>query len=221
MAENLHDIPEGYDIHGREGTEDADVADDETEEHEPTTAASSGRSTEVIEPFMGMKARRRSSVHKVFKGDYINLASNHSILKLLTKQGDKAVLFADGVVKVNRHNRVVKRLLVITDAAIYVLETETYRQKRRIGLQLLETLCLSELNDNFFALIVPTEYDYLLASTRKTEIVTVLVEAVKLIGSELNVMFTNTFEYCIDSETSRRVSFAEADGGISTKIFSD
>lgn len=46
-------------------------------------------------------------------------------------------------------------------------------------MQAIGRLCLSELSDNFFAVSIPTEYDCLMASTRKSEIVTVLVEAVK------------------------------------------
>jgi hypothetical protein len=66
--------------------------------------------------------------------------------------------------------------------------------------QNIEKLSLSELSDNFFAISVPSEYDCLMASTRKSEIVTVLVEAVKqLINSpspekELQVKFSNRCE---------------------------
>jgi hypothetical protein len=85
-----------------------------------------------------------------------------------------------------------KRLILITDVALYILETESFRVKRRISLETLESLRLSELNDNFFAVIIPAEYDYLLASTRKTEVVTVLLEATrKLTGHNISVKFSN------------------------------
>lgn len=85
-----------------------------------------------------------------------------------------------------------RRILVITDFAIYVVDPDTAALKRRIALAALERLCLSELSDNFFAMIIPTEYDILMASTRKTEIVTVLVEALKSTSEyELEVVFSN------------------------------
>jgi len=43
----------------------------------------------------------------------------------------------------------------------------------------MECLALSELQDDFLGVMVPEESDMLLVSTRKTEIVTVLVEATK------------------------------------------
>lgn len=173
------------------------------------------------EPFLGVKVRRRSSLNKVFQGDYLELNGNATVLKLLSKHGDKAVLFADAVIKVDRKFRMQKRLILITDVALYILETESFRVKRRISLETLESLRLSELNDNFFAVIIPAEYDYLLASTRKTEVVTVLLEATrKLTGHNISVKFSNSFEYNIDSETVRQVVFKQVDANVSTK-FSD
>lgn len=66
-------------------------------------------------------------------------------------------------------------------------------------MQNIEKVSLSELSDNFFALRIPSEYDCLMASTRKSEIVTVLVEAAKqLISSnspenKLQVVFSNRY----------------------------
>ena len=85
-----------------------------------------------------------------------------------------------------------RRILLITDFAIYVVDPEKDALKRRIALAAVDKLCLSELSDNFFSIIIPTEYDMLMASTRKTEIVTVLAEAIKNTSDyELEVVFAN------------------------------
>lgn len=84
-----------------------------------------------------------------------------------------------------------RRILLITDFAIYLVDPETDALKRRIALAAVEKMCLSELSDNFFAIIIPSEYDLLMASTRKTEIVTVLVQATKGASEELEVAFSN------------------------------
>jgi hypothetical protein len=89
------------------------------------------------------------------------------------------VLFAENMVKVTRRRRLVRRILLITDVAVYLIEPQFFNVKRRIPITSIAKLCLSEQSDNFFAVIVPSEYDTLLASTRKSEIVTVLVEASK------------------------------------------
>lgn len=39
------------------------------------------------EPFLGVKVRRRSSLNKVFQGDYLELNGNATVLKLLSKHG--------------------------------------------------------------------------------------------------------------------------------------
>lgn len=85
-----------------------------------------------------------------------------------------------------------RRVLLITDFAIYVVDPETDALKRRIALAAVDKIFLSQLSDNFFAIIIPTEYDLLMASTRKTEIVNVLVEATKSASDyELEVVFSN------------------------------
>ena len=67
-------------------------------------------------------------------------------------------------------------------------------------MQIIDKVSLSELSDNFLAVRVPSEYDCLMASTRKSEIVTVLVGAVKQLtisnspGKELQVKSSN--RYC-------------------------
>ena len=93
--------------------------------------------------------------------------------------GDRKVLFADKVIKFTGSGKMKRRILLVTDFAIYIADPETDALKRRIALAAVDKLCLSELSDNFFAIIIPTEYDLLMASTRKTEIVTVLVDATK------------------------------------------
>eukprot|EP00475_Leptophrys_vorax_P007507 TRINITY_DN14754_c0_g1_i1.p1 TRINITY_DN14754_c0_g1~~TRINITY_DN14754_c0_g1_i1.p1 ORF type:complete len:196 (+),score=19.72 TRINITY_DN14754_c0_g1_i1:308-895(+) len=166
-----------------------------------------------------VRVRRRAATHKVFQGDYLQLADeNHAILKMLRKQGDQSVVFADTVAKVNRHNRIVPRLLVVTEKALYIIERDTFRLKRRIALEIIESLYLSELADNFLAVMVPKEFDCLLVSTRKTEIVTVLVDATKSTGRELKVCFSNKFEYTIDPDTTRQVEFSQTPAGVNTRI---
>jgi len=62
------------------------------------------------------------------------------------------------------------------------------------GHQDLGSISLSKLPDNFFAIHVPSEYDYLLVSNKKTEIVTKLVENYEaVVGKPLPVNFGNRF----------------------------
>ncbi|XP_042503276.1 myosin IB heavy chain-like [Macadamia integrifolia] len=153
------------------------------------------------------------------KGDYLDIPSQPFLMKILEKQGDQQVLFADKVLKFTGSGKMKRRILLITDFAIYIVDLETDALKRRIALAAVEKLCLSELSDNFLAIIIPTEYDILVASTRKSEIVTVLVEATKSTSDyELEVLFSNRFEYRAAAELLKEVQFEEVDGGVKTRI---
>lgn len=57
--------------------------------------------------------------------------------------GDKQVLFADNVMKVNRKAKLVRRVIIITDAALYILDPTFYRLKHRYALQASSSLSLS------------------------------------------------------------------------------
>ncbi|XVF50935.1 hypothetical protein PTKIN_Ptkin04bG0143700 [Pterospermum kingtungense] len=175
--------------------------------------------TEDQEPFMGVKVRRKASLRREYKGDYLDIPSRPFLMKILQKQGDKQVLFADIVSKFTSSGKMKRRILMITDFAIYIVDPDTDAPKRRIALAAVDKMCLSELRDNFFAIIVPTEYDLLMASTRKTEIVTVLVEATKSASDyELEVVFSNRFEYNASADIVKEVQFEEEEGAVRTRI---
>ncbi|GMY07392.1 myosin ID heavy chain [Fagus crenata] len=195
-----------------------DVVEEGGEDNGMRLRASDINVTENQEPFMGVKVRRKASLHRDYKGDYIDVASHPYLIKLLQKQGDKQVLFADKVLKFTGSGKMKRRILLITDFALYILDPETDALKRRISLAAVEKMCLSELSDNFFAIIIPTEYDLLMASTRKTEIVTVLAEATKSASGELEVVFSNSFEYQATAELVKEVQFEEVEGGVKTRI---
>ncbi|KAL9240510.1 hypothetical protein vseg_014719 [Gypsophila vaccaria] len=193
-----------------------DVAPPEEQPPPPSTDQISG---EKLEPFMGVKARRLASIHRDYSGDYINVSSQPLILKILDKQGDRHVLFADKVLKFTGTGKMKRRFLIITDFALYIVDPESFSLKRRIALAAVEKLYLSKLCDNFFAIVIPTEYDMLMASTRKTEIVTVLVEATKNTSNfELDVIFKNRFEYNPAADLVKEVQFEEVEGGVKTRI---
>eukprot|EP01136_Pigoraptor_vietnamica_P006857 Opistho-1_new@40305 len=170
--------------------------------------------------FMEHKERRRSSAVKMFLGDHLGLASNPNIIKLLAKNDDKRILFSDVITKINKRNKMQERVLLLTDAAMYNLEPSSYKCKRRIPLREIGSVSLSKLPDNFFALHVPTEYDYLLVSSKKTEIVTRILEGYEAAnGKKLSVTFANSFDYRIDQDTVREIHFSRVDGGVSTQIY--
>ncbi|KAK6936734.1 Class I myosin tail homology domain [Dillenia turbinata] len=113
--------------------------------------------------------------------------------------GDKQVLFADRVLKFTSTGKIKSRILVITEFAFYIVDPETDSLKRRISLAAVEKLCL--------------KYDLLLATTRKTEIVTVFVETTKNAPDyEIDVLFANSFEYNASAELVKEIQFEQVEG---------
>ncbi|OAY48401.1 myosin IB heavy chain [Manihot esculenta] len=196
-----------------------DVDGDEGDDSRMRLKPSGSNVSEDQEPFMGIKVRRKASLHRDVKGDYIDVPSNPYLMKTLQKLGDNQILFADKVLKFTASGKMKRRILLITDFAVYIVDPETDALKRRIGLAAVENIFLSELSDNFFAVVIPTEYDMLMASTRKTEIVTVLAEATKSASNyELAVVFSNSFEYHAAAELVKEVQFEEVEAGVKTRI---
>lgn len=172
-----------------------------------------------LQQFTGMRIPRRASLYRLCSdGDYIGVDSDPYLTKILSKQGDKTVIFADKVLKFTGSGKMKRRILLITDFAIYLVDPDADTLKRRIALAAVDRLCLSELSDNFFAIIIPSEYDLLMASTRRKEIVSVLVEVTKSTSEELEVVRSNRFEYNASADMVKEVQFEEVDGGIKTRI---
>ncbi|GLT38746.1 hypothetical protein SLA2020_129730 [Shorea laevis] len=191
---------------------DDGVEDDGQQENGMRLRPSDNNVTEDQEPFMGVKVRRKASLHRDYRGDYLDVPSHPFLMKILQKQGDKKVLFADKILKITGSGKMKRRTLMITDFPIYIVDPETDALKHRIALAAVDSMCLSELSDNFFAIIIPTEYDLLMAGTRKTEIVTILVEATKSTSDyTLEVTFSNRFEYCASDELVKEVQLEEVE----------
>eukprot|EP00298_Acanthocystis_sp_HF-20_P007658 c17198_g1_i1.p1 GENE.c17198_g1_i1~~c17198_g1_i1.p1 ORF type:complete len:215 (-),score=48.09 c17198_g1_i1:96-740(-) len=170
--------------------------------------------------FVGKKERRASSEQKIFCGDYLGLSTSKVVNERISKSGDKQILFADYAIKVNRKNKMQKRLIIITDNALYNMDPTNYKVKRRIPIVDIGSISMSNLPDNFFAIHVPSEYDYLMVSVRKTEIVTLLMrEYENLKKSPLSISFNDGFEYKIANNHYRHIQFSKVEGGVNTQIY--
>jgi len=172
--------------------------------------------------FMGQKQRRRSSATKIFLGDNLNLISDVKVLKIMQKFGDKSIHFSGIVVKMNKRNKMQDRILLITDTNIYNLDPspDKFIVKRKIPITSLGSIITSTFEDNFFALNVPSEYDYLLISNRKTEIITtIVVNYWKLTqGKHLQVKFQNQFSCSTDPDVPKEITFKKMEGGVITVL---
>lgn len=75
---------------------------------------------------------------------------------------------------------------------MYNIEPSSAKVRRRIAISNISHISASLLNDNFFIIHVPSEYDYVYVSGRKTEVVSILRLAYQeAMGEELSLVMCN------------------------------
>ncbi|KAG0456384.1 hypothetical protein HPP92_024172 [Vanilla planifolia] len=135
-AENVedgHELPEAV-------VYEADMSE---EREEPSLSPPSPvLSSEKPLPFVGMKVRRRADLLRECQGDYIGVPSDPYLSKILRKQGDGKVLFADKILRFTGSGKIKQRILLITDFAIYLIDPNSDVLKRRIALAAVDKICL-------------------------------------------------------------------------------
>ena len=96
----------------------------------------------------------------------------------MAKHGEPPiVLFSCEVLKINRRAEAVQRTMLVCANALYLLDADTKRSRRKIPTRSIASIRMSEMSDNFLGLVCPAEYDLLLVCERTTELVVVLREA--------------------------------------------
>lgn len=143
----------------------------------------------------------------------------------MAKHGETpVVLFSDEVLKINRRGEAVPRVMLVASNAVYLLNAETHRVHRKLPLRSLGALRMSELSDNFLAIVNPDEYDCLLVCARKIEAVMAMCDARRALGrgssgvggrggGELPVELSLRFEYRAGANMTKIVAFTRLDDG--------
>jgi len=156
------------------------------------------------------KPRRRESIRRYYVGDYLGVAQNPDVQKLLHKHGDRNILFADEVDKINKKYKVQRRVLLLSAKAVYNLGTGKYALNRRINIDRINKVSVSQKADNVFVLHVTGEYDYVYAAERKTEFLTALAdEYLLLTGNKLDINFTDNIAYLLKNKSTASIVFMD------------
>ncbi|PRP86414.1 hypothetical protein PROFUN_05333 [Planoprotostelium fungivorum] len=147
--------------------------------------------------FYGNKERRSDSVFRPFRGDYIKFKGS-KLHKHIQKTYNK-------VVKINQKNSEQTRVLVVTEKAIYNVGGWFTSIHRRIPLDKIGSISVSNLSDSIFVIHVPTEYDYTIVTDKKTETITIISELCKEFSEKpLLVEFKNEITAKIDQKGTKR-----------------
>lgn len=167
----------------------------------------------------GHKERRRESIERPFKGDYIGYRENFPLKAIVERNGKEKVSFADRVNKYDRRMKAQRRVLLLSDQALYIIAIEKnpdkdkvakakkpwiYVEKRRVEHNRVKGITMSSLSDNFFVIHVPGDYDSLCENRRKTEFMATFLKYVP----SLSVSFSDNISLVIKGGKSQSVQFA-------------
>eukprot|EP01083_Nonionella_stella_P298391 1012873_1 len=152
--------------------------------------------------------------------DYLNMATNKKILKMLNKNGNnhpdpEQVILSTKLWKINRKGKSQKRILLITDKAIYNIKPNKLNTcQRRIMLEAVASITSSKSHE--FTINITSEYDYRyksLNATQKDHIITTLTLLYgKITGLNLNVYKTSrntTKAYTVTRIEAKNTSYAD------------
>ena len=128
--------------------------------------------------------------------DYLKIKNDKNVKKMLTKVGDnyptpELVQLSTKLLKINRKGKEQKRVLMVTNKAIYNIKPNKLGScQRRIMLGTVASITES-IKSQEFTINVPTEYDYRYKATdssQKNDIIATLCQLYgKLTGLNLNV----------------------------------
>jgi myosin-1 len=141
----------------------------------------------------GKKERRRMSLERPYKGDYLNLRDNLVLKGIVEKYGEDKIHFADNVNTYDSKGKKHRRILLLTDKTIYVIgililaADKTSKQKpiteltstvnpfkyvlaRRLELTQISSVTLSTLADNFMIMNVNQQHCQVVECRKKTEL---------------------------------------------------
>ncbi|EFA79585.1 myosin IA heavy chain [Heterostelium album PN500] len=158
--------------------------------------------------FQGKKERNRDSLvlsSLAFIGDFLSVANDDYTKQVLAREEgpNASVRLSVSVSKINRHQKIQKRALIVTNSNILHISTHKPKKdgswfvvKRKIAFSALEKVSLSHLCDNFFVLHVPSETDYICETNRKTVFITLLSKLYEKQQSKpLNIEFSDSIAY--------------------------
>ncbi|EGG18742.1 myosin IA heavy chain [Cavenderia fasciculata] len=159
--------------------------------------------------FQGNKERNRNSLllsSKAFIGDFLSLSKDKFTMDTLRQEegNDATLRMSVHVSKINRHHKVQKRALLVTNQNIYHIsffakpkkDGSWFVIKRKMAFSSIEKVSLSTLADNFFVLHIPSEFDYICETNKKTVFITLLSKLYQTrLNKPLALDFKDTIQY--------------------------
>lgn len=135
-----------------------------------------------------------------------------SIDEIVKRVGENKIMFADSIQKINRKNICQLRYLVVTDKSLFFMKKDkvgSYQQQRQIKIEKVTGISMSPFKDHWVVIHVQEEYDYVIMSERKKELLACLSEVMDIAGYSLNVNHGKSLVYKLKNKTDRFIEFTE------------
>eukprot|EP01084_Bolivina_argentea_P092160 165835_1 len=143
----------------------------------------------------------------------LSLNQNTICQRMLSTYGDnhpkkEQIILSSRIIKINKKGKQQKRILLLTDKALYNLkENKLHSCQRRIIFNLIESISISSTS-NEFTIHVPTEYDYRYKTNKpsdNTKIVSVLSKLCNVLAHKV----TGTEYITITKDKANKLSLYE------------
>lgn len=165
-----------------------------------------------FERYLGKKKRRRDSLDREYKGDYIGVNKYPAYASMLQSKGMQKLLFLGQVEKVNESFKHQPRVLMIGEKQIYNLKADKIHQpkeRRMIEMSRVTGVSLSNQPDNYLFIHVKGEPDLMVQVPQKTEIVQAMRKCFKdTYKRELKVNFSDSIDFVATKSKTIVIKFA-------------
>ena len=148
----------------------------------------------------GKKERRRASLDRAYRSDYINFKENNTLIGLVERYGNEGIEFGDNIFTYDHNFQSHRRIILITNEAVYLLgivpklppvpkgqkkkknepinpdliQGWYYGLYRRLAYTDITSISLSKLADDYVIFHVRDQHDTLIKCSKKTEMLCIL-----------------------------------------------
>lgn len=132
------------------------------------------------------------------------------VLTFIFRYNDSGIIYSTKVTKVNRKHREQTRTLAVSKSRIFFLKSAASKVTRIIDINQISGASVSPYADNYMVLHVKGEYDYVLISDKKSEILGVIgVQYTNVTRSSLDINVDTSIAYSLKTTGEQGLFFSK------------
>ena len=179
----------------------------------------------------GKKERRRNSLDRAYRSDYIEFKDNNTLAAMVERYGNEGIEFGDTIFTYDHSFKPHRRIILITNEAVYLLgivprfppvppgqkkkkkneplnpdliQGWYYGLHRRMALSDICSISLSQLADDYVCFHITEQHDAFIKCPKKTEMLTVLQNQKKI-----SLNFTNEISLAMKLRKKKKTTMTQ------------